>query len=58
MVRPASTWDVRVHVFLLNFTLYSGAVADSQYVVRQTGMIAEDCWPGSQKPGRLAALGR
>ena len=47
------------HVFLLNFTLYSETVADSGSTsFRQTGMIAEDCWPGSQRPGRLAALGR
>ena len=24
----------------------------------QTGVVAEDCWQGSQTPGRIAALGR
>ncbi|HOP14988.1 MAG: hypothetical protein KDI22_00870 [Gammaproteobacteria bacterium] len=47
------------HVFLLNFTLYNEAVAESAAgSFMQTGEVAEDCWPGSQKPGRLVALGR
>ncbi|MGB5611267.1 MAG: hypothetical protein WBM67_01300 [Sedimenticolaceae bacterium] len=47
------------HVFLLNFTLYNKEVAESgesQFI--ETGIVPEDCWQGSQKPGRLAALGR
>jgi len=46
------------HVFLLNFTLYNKEVAESgesQFI--ETGIVPEDCWQGSQKPGRLAALG-
>jgi hypothetical protein len=47
------------HVFLLNFTLYNKEVAESDNATfMQTGVVAEDCWQGSQKPGRLAALGR
>lgn len=46
------------HVFLLNFTLYNKAVADAgSSAFRDTGVIAEDCWPGSQVPGRLAQRG-
>ena len=46
------------HVFLLNFTLYNEAVADggSDDFVK-TGSAPEDCWTGTQKIGRLAALG-
>jgi hypothetical protein len=47
------------HVFLLNFTLYNEEVAESgnaDFV--KTGVVEEDCWQGSQTPGRLAALGR
>ena len=46
------------HVFLLNFALYNEDVAEAgnaDFV--KTGAVAEDCWQGSQKPGRLAALG-
>jgi len=47
------------HVFLLNFTLYNKEVAESGDTdFMKTGVVAEDCWQGSQKPGRLAALGR
>ena len=47
------------HVFLLNFTLYNKNVADAGSTdFEKTGAVAEDCWQGSQKPGRLAALGR
>ncbi len=46
------------HVFLLNFTLYNAAVANAgsdRFV--HTGEVAEDCWPGTQRLGRMAALG-
>lgn len=47
------------HVFLLNFTLYNEEVAEAGAAgFQQTGRVAEDCWTGSQQPGRLAALGR
>jgi hypothetical protein len=48
------------HVFLLNFTLYNEQVAESANSgdFMKTGVVAEDCWQGSQKPGRLAALER
>ena len=47
------------HVFLLNFTLYNKDVAESDNAsFMKTGVVAEDCWQGSQVPGRLAALGR
>lgn len=46
------------HVFLLNFTLYNSEVAEAgSGEFTRTGRVAEDCWPGSQTPGRLAALG-
>ena len=47
------------HVFLLNFTLYNADVADADTpAFVETGIAKEDCWPGSQTPGRLAAAGR
>ena len=47
------------HVFLLNFTLYNEEVAESgSQGFMKTGVVEEDCWQGSQIPGRLAALGR
>jgi hypothetical protein len=46
------------HVFLLNFTLYNEDVAEAGAAdFMQTGRVTEDCWQGSQTPGRLAALG-
>jgi hypothetical protein len=45
------------HVFLLNFTLYNNEVAEagtSDFL--KSGGVAEDCWPGGQRPGRLVAL--
>ena len=47
------------HVFLLNFTLYNEDVAESQGAAfKAGGGVDEDCWPGGQTPGRLAAAGR
>lgn len=47
------------HVFLLNFTLYNKDVADADTpAFVETGAVAEDCWPGSQAPARLAQRGQ
>jgi hypothetical protein len=46
------------HVFLLNFTLYNEQVAEAgSAAFVQSGDVPEDCWPGTQRLGRLAALG-
>lgn len=46
------------HVFLLNFTLYNEQVAEAGTAAfSDSGQVSEDCWPGSQRPGRLAAAG-
>ena len=46
------------HIFLLNFTLYNEAVADAAAKdFGATGEAPEDCWPGNQPLGRLAARG-
>lgn len=47
------------HVFLLNFTLYNKDVAEADTpAFVETGVVKEDCWTGSQTPGRLAAAKR
>lgn len=44
------------HTFLLNFTLYNKEVADAgEDAFLKTGAGQEDCWPGTQRLGRLAA---
>ena len=43
-------------VFLLNFTLYNKAIAGRDGpAFRQTGKVAEDCWPGTQARAAVAA---
>jgi hypothetical protein len=43
-------------VFLLNFTLYNKAIAERDGpAYKQTGKIAEDCWPGTQTRAAVAA---
>jgi hypothetical protein len=38
-------------VFLLNFTLYSKAIAERDGdAYRRTGQVAQDCWTGTQQP--------
>lgn len=44
------------HTFLLNFALYNAKVADAgRHAFVATGAVQEDCWPGTQRIGRLAA---
>lgn len=43
-------------VFLLNFTLYSKAIAERDGpAFARTGDVAEDCWPGTQQRQLVAA---
>lgn len=45
-------------LFLLNFTLYNKAADHAgRDAFLKTGEVAEDCWPGTQRIGRMAQAG-